>query len=152
MIREPLILLQADLDDDTPENLSHATGLLLDAGALDCVRVPILMKKGRSGIRFEVLTTKDRSDELGRLLLVHTRTIGYRVLPVNRVSLERQEIAIVLSNHQIHCKAVFLDGKLLRIKAEFDDCAIASHKTGRPIAQIREQAERLAREELNDSP
>ncbi len=44
---QPVVLLEANVDDATGEVLAHAVGRLLDAGAHDAWITPIVMKKGR---------------------------------------------------------------------------------------------------------
>ncbi len=44
---QPLVLLEANVDDATGETLAHAVAALLDAGAHDAWITPIVMKKGR---------------------------------------------------------------------------------------------------------
>ncbi len=46
---QPLMLLEANLDDATGETLAHAVSQLLEAGAHDAWITPIVMKKGRPG-------------------------------------------------------------------------------------------------------
>src|SRR5438045_6725793 len=44
---QPVVLLEANVDDATGETLAHAIGALLEAGAHDAWVTPIVMKKGR---------------------------------------------------------------------------------------------------------
>src|SRR5438552_14524213 len=44
-----VIVIEANIDDMTPQNLGYVSELLLGAGALDVFTVPIQMKKGRPG-------------------------------------------------------------------------------------------------------
>ena len=44
---QPVVLLEANVDDATGEVLAHAIATLLDAGAHDAWVTPIVMKKGR---------------------------------------------------------------------------------------------------------
>ena len=46
-----VVLLEANLDDATGEQLAHAVRRLLDAGAHDAWITPVIMKKGRPGPR-----------------------------------------------------------------------------------------------------
>ena len=52
---QPVVLLEANVDDVTGEVLAHAIGALLEAGAHDAWITPIIMKKGRPGHTVSVL-------------------------------------------------------------------------------------------------
>ena len=43
------MVIEANIDDMTPQNLAYVTERLLEAGALDVCTIPVQMKKGRSG-------------------------------------------------------------------------------------------------------
>ena len=44
---QPVVLLEANVDDATGEALAHAIAALLDSGAHDAWVTPVVMKKGR---------------------------------------------------------------------------------------------------------
>ena len=52
---QPVAVLEVTLDDVTGEQLAHAVGALLEAGAHDAWLSPVLMKKGRPGHVVHVL-------------------------------------------------------------------------------------------------
>ena len=74
-----ILELVCNIDDMTPEALSHACQRLLDLGALDVYTLPGTMKKGRPGHLLTVLCAPEREADLARAILTHTSTIGLRV-------------------------------------------------------------------------
>ena len=67
---QPIVLLEANIDDATGETLAHAVSRLMDAGAYDAWLSPVIMKKGRPGHVLSVLSDPSLSDDL-RLSLIH---------------------------------------------------------------------------------
>ena len=61
---EAIVVLAADIDDMSPEHLAAAVDELRDLGALDVVTLPTHMKKGRAGVRIELIS---RPEDAARL-------------------------------------------------------------------------------------
>ena len=57
-------------------------------GALDVVQLAVMMKKGRAGIRLEVLSDMSAAGRLERRLLQDTTTLGVRRTAVTRRTLD----------------------------------------------------------------
>jgi len=77
-----LTLLQANIDDATPEVLAYAIDIILDMGAVDAWIQPIVMKKGRSAHMLSCLlstTDEDKISSFIQLIFRHTTTIGIRL-------------------------------------------------------------------------
>ena len=53
---ERIIVIEANIDDMSAENLAYAVERLLAAGALDVITIPVQMKKGRPGHLIQVLS------------------------------------------------------------------------------------------------
>lgn len=70
--------LACNLDDMTGEDIAFAMERLLEAGALDVYTVPIGMKKSRPGVMLCILCREEQREEMARLLLRHTTTLGVR--------------------------------------------------------------------------
>lgn len=87
-------LLQANIDDQTPEQLSFAAELLMQNGALDCWFEPIYMKKGRPAIKLCVLCKRREQEKLCRLLFQHTSTIGIRKSKFQRQIMQRSFVDV----------------------------------------------------------
>lgn len=85
-----VVRLCAELDDAQPELVAWAAELLLTAGALDVVRTPVLMKKGRSGVQLAVLCHPEDADALTLEILTNTSTLGVRREELTRTILPRR--------------------------------------------------------------
>jgi len=140
---ERLYMLQSDLDDLSPEYAASAQEALLEGGALDVVVSPIGMKKGRQGIRLEVLVPEAALDSSLELLFRSTSTIGARYWPVERPALERTIEEVEWRGEVIRCKRVTLPGGGERVKPEYDDVARAARATGLTPYEVRRELDRL---------
>ena len=134
---QPLALLEANLDDATGEQLADALRALLDAGANDAWVTPVVMKKGRPGHVLSVLADRALVEQLCAVLTGETGSLGVRVLEVGRMAAPR------------HLDHVDLDGTPIRVKVsagrakvEHDDAAELARRTGRPVREVIERAER----------
>lgn len=140
-----LLVLQSDLDDESPEILGAVVQTLLDHGALDAHLTPLMMKKGRAGVRLEVLCREEQRADLLRLIFRETSTLGVKARPTVRYSLQRETRSVKVDGHDIRVKVAMLDGEILRAVPEFEDCRTVSSKTGRPLRDIMDAARAEAR-------
>jgi len=135
---ELLRLLAADIDDMTGEYLASAADLLREAGALDVTLLQTMMKKGRPGVRIEVLCRPADAARLEELLLRESSTIGVRRSVVTRHALPRTASTVEVFGHQVAVKTVQLPGGGERAKAEYEDVRRVARETGRTTADILE--------------
>jgi pyridinium-3,5-bisthiocarboxylic acid mononucleotide nickel chelatase len=132
-----LWLIQADLDDMTPEYAAAAQEGLLEAGALDAVVSTIAMKKGRAGMRLEALVDADRIQAVEQALFRATSTIGLRRWPVQRTVLERHLEERSWRGQTIRWKRVTLPDGSHRSKPEFEDVVRAAARLGMTPWEVR---------------
>jgi uncharacterized protein (TIGR00299 family) protein len=135
---ETLHLLAADIDDMSGEYLASAGDLLRDAGALDVTLLQTIMKKGRPGVRIEVLCRPSDATRLEELLLRESSTIGVRRSTVSRRALPRTVGSVEVFGRKVTLKTVQLPGGGERAKAEYEDVRRVARETGRPTADILE--------------
>ena len=133
---ERLVVLAADLDDCTGEQVAAVAELLRAAGALDVTVLQTIMKKGRPGTRIEVLADPRLADALAALLLRESSTIGVRQHLVQRLALPREHHDVVVFGQPVGLKTVRLADGSRRAKPEFDDVVRAAAATGRTMAEI----------------
>jgi uncharacterized protein (TIGR00299 family) protein len=133
---ESLVVLAADIDDMSGEHLALALEELRGAGALDVVTLPTSMKKGRPGVRVEVLAPPAAADALEALLLAATTTIGVRRMAVERRGLPREVRHVEVLGQRIAVKEVRLADGRRRAKPELEDVRRAALATGRTVRDI----------------
>ena len=138
-----LLVLQADIDDMSPEYVPGAQEALLAAGALDAVVLPLGMKKGRLGVRLEALVPESALDAVLSALFRETTTIGARYWFVTRPALDRSEEVVEWRGQRVRRKRVRLPGGGERAKPEAEDVAGAARATGVPAEQLRRELEGL---------
>lgn len=148
---QSLVMLAADIDDESPEYVAAAADGLRGDGALDVVLLSVMMKKGRAGTRLEVLCDASDAPRLERRLLQETTTLGVRRTTVSRATLPRTTVHVEVLGHDVSVKVATLPDGDRRAKPEFDDVQRAALATRRPPADIFDLA-RKAWERLNDEP
>ncbi len=136
MTDEEVHVLSCEVDDMSAEYLAGAAERLRGAGALDVALLQVVMKKGRTGTRIEVLTARERADELEALMLRETSTIGVRRVVARRRTLARARSTVMVLGHEVAVKVVQLPGGGTRAKPEFDDVQRVASATGRAQSDI----------------
>lgn len=137
---ETLSVLSADLDDITGELVGAVADLLRDAGALDVTLLQTVMKKGRPGVRVEVLSQPAAADALEAILLRESTTIGVRRHDVQRMALPREHREVEVFGHVVGLKVVTLADGSTRAKPEFDDVRRVAAATGRSLREVSDAA------------
>lgn len=151
LVSEKIEMLETNVDDVTGQVLGNLIELLLKAGALDVAIIPATMKKGRSGHIIKVIAKPEHSGMLARKIIEETGSLGVRLIPIkHRLVAQREmsKVEIALNNNmfQIVVKvARDLNGILLSISAEFEDCKRAAHASGIPVRNVIRMAEEEAR-------
>jgi uncharacterized protein (TIGR00299 family) protein len=140
-----LELLQANLDDLTPELVADAAEALLEAGALDAWTTPAQMKKGRPGSVLSALCDPERVPALRAVFFRTTSTFGVRSSPVRRAELERHVVSVPVTGGAVRVKVGLLAGRVVSAKPEHDDVAELARATGRPVRELHEEAAAAAR-------
>lgn len=131
-----LVELACDVDDMSAEYLAAAGDRLREAGALDVVMIPSTMKRGRPGVRVEVLCKPIDATRLEDVLFVETTTIGVRRRSVQRRSLARDVICVTVLGHDVRAKRVILPDGSRRAKPELADVERVALATGRALQDI----------------
>jgi hypothetical protein len=135
---DELHVLASDIDDMTGEYLASAGDLLREAGALDVTLLQTIMKKGRPGVRIEVLCRPADTARLEELLLRESSTIGVRCSTVSRRALPRSAGSVEVFGQHVALKTVQLPGGGERAKAEYEDVRRVARTSGRTTSEILE--------------
>jgi uncharacterized protein (TIGR00299 family) protein len=135
-----VIVIEANIDDMSPQNFGYATEKLLAAGALDVFTVPIQMKKSRPGQLLQVLAPPDLADALSKIILQETTTIGIRRHSADRTILEREFVAVATEFGQVKIKVSRMDGEVVNFVPEYEDCARIARERNVPLKRIQSLA------------
>jgi uncharacterized protein (TIGR00299 family) protein len=147
-----LAVLEANVDDLSPELVPDVVEALLAAGALDAWVTPIAMKRGRPGVTVSALCEPGAEGDVERTFFETTTTLGIRVGRVTRPELDRRVVEIELphAGPRIRVKIGLLDGRPVSAKPEHGDVVEAARKLGLPVRAVHEQASAMAHRLLEE--
>jgi hypothetical protein len=131
-----MLLIETNIDDMTGEMLAYVQEKLLAAGAADAWFTPVQMKKGRPAIMLSVICSETDEEQIARLLLRETSTLGVRVRPVHRWEAERAVLEFESSLGPAAVKVKRLPGEPPRAAPEFEACRQLAEATGLPLAEV----------------
>jgi uncharacterized protein (TIGR00299 family) protein len=133
---QPVVALDANVDDATGEQLAHAVTELLGAGAHDAWITPIVGKKGRPAYMVSVLADPALAEQVAAVLATETGSFGIRGTTLQRWPAPRSFDTVDVDGLPVRIKVG--PG---RAKVEHDDAVRAARKLGRTRREIVEQAE-----------
>jgi uncharacterized protein (TIGR00299 family) protein len=137
---EDIIVLEANLDDMSPQVYGYFAERALESGALDVFSIPVQMKKNRPGQLITVLCKLADREKFSDLLFRETTTLGVRQSSVNRRTLLRESIAVETSLGPIRMKIARLNGHILNVAPEYEDCQKIAAERGLPLKQVLAEA------------
>jgi uncharacterized protein (TIGR00299 family) protein len=133
---ENLMVIETNIDDLNPQLYDHVMERLFEAGALDVTLTPMQMKKNRPAILLCALSVPEKADEITRIFLEETTTIGVRRQLVERICLSRQFETVDTPYGPIRAKVVRLPSGAYRRVPEYEDCLQAAKSHGVPLLEI----------------
>jgi uncharacterized protein (TIGR00299 family) protein len=137
---QPVVLLEANVDDATGETLAHAIAALLDAGAHDAWVTPVVMKKGRPAHTVSALADPALAAQVRAVLVAETGSLGARGTTLERWPAQRSTTVVEVDGEPVRIKV-----SPGRVKAEHDDAATAARRLGLPLREVLARAEAAAR-------
>ncbi|ACZ12299.1 nickel pincer cofactor biosynthesis protein LarC [Sulfurospirillum deleyianum] len=146
---EEEIVLECNLDDMSPEILAYAQERLFEVGVKDVYTTAITTKKNRLGVKLSLLVTKAKEQEAMRILFEETSSIGLRRYKVDKIALERHMERLETPFGLIEVKCSFYQGKLLKYKAEYEQCKNAARSYHVPISKVYDSVSRIMEKREN---
>jgi uncharacterized protein (DUF111 family) len=137
------MVIEANLDDATPELLGYAMERLFEAGALDVFFTPIQMKKNRPGTLLGVIGRPDRASALAEVILHETTTLGVRLRRSERLIAGRRQETVLTPFGPVRVKLKLL-GERAIAAPEYEDCAQVAREQGVPLADVYRAAQQAA--------
>ena len=148
--QDEVVVLEANLDDATGEQVGAAYDALFAAGALDVFTTPIAMKKNRPGVMLSVIVGWKDAAACETVLFDHTTTFGVRRHVCGRTKLSRESVAVETEFGTVRVKIGHRAGRVVRISPEFDDCLAAARQRDVPVREVMFAAERAWRASRGD--
>jgi pyridinium-3,5-bisthiocarboxylic acid mononucleotide nickel chelatase len=125
-------VIEANIDDSSPQVLGYALERLMEAGALDASLSPLQMKKNRPGSLLRVLAKPEDQERLVQIVFAETSTLGLRIHAAERRVEERQIVEIETAFGKVRIK-VSGHGAFA---PEYEDCRAIAQRTGTPLPRI----------------
>ncbi|MCE5229689.1 nickel pincer cofactor biosynthesis protein LarC [bacterium] len=138
--REPVLVLECEIDDMPGEAAGYLMERLLEDGALDVSFSPVQMKKNRPGVHVRVIADPAGEAALAKRLFAESTTLGIRRTLTERWALNRRAESVQTEAGPVAVKVAMWGDKILRAAPEYESCRELAHKTGRPLAEIYDLA------------
>jgi len=137
---DKITVLEANLDDLSPQVLAYAMERLLAEGALDVFSVPVQMKKSRPGALLTVLAKMEDADRLTRLIFAETTTLGVRSREERRQTLARRWENVNTTWGPVRIKVASMNGTVSNYAPEYEDCRALAEAHHVPLKEVIQEA------------
>jgi uncharacterized protein (TIGR00299 family) protein len=137
---ENIMVLEANLDDLSPQVLAYAMERLLTEGALDVFSVPVQMKKSRPGALLTVLAKTEDADRLTKTIFAETTTLGVRRREERRQTLSRRWETVDTTWGPVRIKIANMNGSVSNYAPEFEDCRTLAESQHVPLRTVMQEA------------
>lgn len=128
---QTVLVIEANIDDASPQVLGYTMDALFLAGALDVTLTPVTMKKNRAGHTLSVVAKLQDKEALTSLILRETTTLGVRMTTAERKTLPREFIEVKTAYGQVRMKV-----SSVGFAPEFDDCQALAREKNVPLKDV----------------
>jgi len=125
-------VIEANIDDTTPQVLGYTMDRLFEEGALDVALQPLQMKKNRQGTLLRVIAKPEDQEKLAQLILSETTSLGVRMYSAQRRVLERRIVPVTTPYGEVRMK-VSQEGSAA---PEYDDCQQLARARRVPLKDV----------------
>ncbi len=129
-------VIEANIDDATPQVLGYAMERLLEAGALDVSLSPLQMKKDRPGQLLRIIATPENREALAAIVFAETSTLGLRIHEAERRVKARRFEEVETQWGPVRVK-IAEDGSFA---PEYDDCRRLARERAVPFRLVMQEA------------
>ena len=133
--REDIVLLETNVDDVSPEVLGYLHDIL-DGRVRDLHFIPTFMKKNRPAYTIRAVVDKDRVNEVAKIIMRETGSLGIRVFKIDRIIADREFKTIKLFNEDVRVKIGKVDDEIISQKPEFEDLKKIAKKYNIPLKEL----------------
>jgi len=140
IVDERIMVLEANLDDLSPQVLAYAMERLLAEGALDVFSIPVQMKKSRPGALLTVLAKMEDANRLTKLIFAETTTLGVRRREEQRQTLSRRWETVDTEWGPVRIKIANMNGSVSNYAPEYEDCRTLAEAQHVPLRTVMHEA------------
>jgi pyridinium-3,5-bisthiocarboxylic acid mononucleotide nickel chelatase len=140
---ETISILEANVDDMTPQVFGYVMDRVLQEGALDVFGTSLQMKKNRPGMLLTVLCKPLDAERLTRLIFAETTTLGVRMREEKRACLTRRWLAVGTRWGDVRMKVANLNGSVCNCAPEYEDCRKIAEEHRIPLKLVMQEALRI---------
>lgn len=133
-------VIEANIDDQSPQFYDGAFGALFAAGALDVWLTPIQMKKNRPAHTLSVLCSPEAVERLTAVIFAETTTLGVRYADWRRTCLDREWVTVETPYGSVRVKVGTQNGEVRTAMPEFEDCRARAAESGAPVKLVHAAA------------
>lgn len=133
------IVLEANIDDMSPQLLGNLMERLLAENALDVLFIPVQMKKNRPGVLLQVLAHPQSVDQLLSIIFHESSTLGVRTYPVQKHMLQRETVTLTSQYGPVRIKLARLADEIVNVSPEYEDCLAIARSQGIPLKHVYAQ-------------
>ena len=146
---EDIVVLEANLDDLSPQIIGYIADQVLAGGALDVFTTPVQMKKGRPGTLLTILAKPQDGPKLRGLLFRESSTLGIRSRREQRHILARRHESVQTQWGAVRIKIGSIGDTDSQFAPEYEDCRIIAAQQRVPLKQVMQEALRLYLDKKN---
>jgi uncharacterized protein (TIGR00299 family) protein len=137
---EQVAVIDATIDDMSPQVYGYFQEKALTSGALDVYSTPIQMKKNRPALKITCVCALSDLDRLAALIFRETTTIGIRYTVAQRKTLRREFLQVKTNFGPVSMKVSLLDGQPVNSVPEFEDCRRLAAEKGVALKEVQAAA------------
>ena len=144
------VLLETNIDDDSPQVLAHTVERLLALGVRDAWLTAVHMKKGRAGILLSALCDPALEGGAVSLIMEETKTLGVRTSRVGRHEASRDQVVVDTPLGRLPVKVKRAFGRVLDVTPEYEAARAVALEKRVPLRRVLDLASRAAIDALDD--
>ncbi|HXB19988.1 MAG TPA: nickel pincer cofactor biosynthesis protein LarC [Candidatus Solibacter sp.] len=146
---ETITILEANVDDMTPQVFGYVMERALQEGALDVFATAVQMKKNRPAMLLTVLSYPEDAQRLTQLIFAETTTIGVRTRQEQRTRLARRHLSVNTKWGEVRMKLANLNGSISNYAPEYEDCRRIAEQQRVPLKAVIQEAIKVYLEREN---
>ncbi|MCM8785895.1 MAG: nickel pincer cofactor biosynthesis protein LarC [Candidatus Omnitrophica bacterium] len=134
--KDSVVIIETNIDDMNPVLIGHLIEKLYNNGALDVSIFHGIGKKNRPVFKVEIILPENKFKKISEILFEESTTIGFRYRKENRIVLEREVKTIKTTIGNVRVKKSYINGKVINISPEYDDCKKISEQKRIPLKKV----------------